>query len=275
LSALTCAYALVFAAWLGAGPGCGGATHSAGTPGSAGASGSGGGAAGQSTAGVGAAGFGGHAGTAAAGAAGSTAGADAGPAADTGPSIDTGATTDAPASGGDAPLVDCPGGGTGTQLLGSASLLDLKTCLVWQRAPSTTNMTNKRAGKFCAALEQDGWTDWRVPAPEELATWPNIAANANANAYVTNPIYIPIADTVMAGCTGDSHSCNIAEYNAGSLACAWQGVDFAGPFVCVRGTAKPSTTATAYSAATCDACRSHVGGAAPDVKIADCLPYAN
>ncbi|HVR03381.1 MAG TPA: hypothetical protein VMT47_14685, partial [Polyangia bacterium] len=244
---MACAYALVCAAWLGAGPGCGGATHSAGNPGSAGASGSSGGAAGQSTAGVGAVGVGGNAG-AASGAAGATAGADAGPVVDTAPATDTGPTTDAPASGGDAPIVDCPGGGTGTQLLGSASLLDLKTCLVWQRAPSTTNMTNKRAGKFCATLVQDGWTDWRVPAPEELATWPNIAANANANAYVTNPIYIPATDTVMAGCTGDSHSCNIAEYNAGSLACAWQGVDFAGPFVCVRGTAKPSTTATAYSA---------------------------
>jgi hypothetical protein len=200
--------------------------------------------------------------------------ADARASTDTGTATETGGVTDAHEPGGDAPVVDCSAG-TGTQLLGSASLLDRKTCLVWQRAPSATNMTNKRAAKFCATLDQDGWTDWRVPAPEELATWPNIAANANANAYVTNPIYIPIAATVADGCMGDSHSCNIAEYNAGSLACAWQGVDFAGPFVCVRGTTKPSTTASAYAAAACDACRSHVGAATADVKIADCLPYAN
>jgi len=267
------ACALVCAAWLGAAPGCGGGARSVGDQGGAGASGSGGGSAGESAGPDGAAGAAGHAG-ASGGAAGSTTDADASPATDTGPPIEAGPANDAHETGGDAPVVDCVPG-TGTQLVGSASLLDRKTCLVWQRAPSATNMTNKRAAKYCANLEQDGWTDWRVPAPEELATWPNLAANANANAYVTNPIYIPIAAAVADGCTGDSHSCNIAEYNAGALACAWQGVDFAGPFVCVRGTAKPSTTATAYAAVTCDPCRSHVGGAAPDVKIADCLPYAH
>jgi Protein of unknown function (DUF1566) len=173
-------------------------------------------------------------------------------------------------SGADLPLAPCARG-NGIEMIGAASLRDRATCLVWQRAASAILMTNKQAAKYCDGLTQDGFTDWRVPAPEELATWPNLAANGNA--YITHPIYIPNAGTVADGCTGNSHSCNLSEYNPGSLACAWQGVAFMGPTVCVRGTADAGTTAAQFAAAACDACKAHVAGAAADFHVADCSAY--
>jgi hypothetical protein len=164
--------------------------------------------------------------------------------------------------------------GTGTVDVGAKSILDRKTCLVWEKA-STGSMTNKQADKYCDQLDQDGISDWRVPSPEELATWPNLAANSNA--YITNPIYIPATSTSdQDGCTNNSHSCNLTEYNAGSLGCAWQGVGFSGPAVCVRGTALPGTTVSMVAATTCAACSAHLTAGAPDLfKIANCLPFAN
>jgi hypothetical protein len=163
--------------------------------------------------------------------------------------------------------------GTGTVDVGAKSILDRKTCLVWEKA-STGSMTNKQAAKYCDQLVQDGIDDWRVPAPEELATWPNLAANSNA--YITNPIYIPTTSASdQDGCVNNSHSCNLTEYNAGSLNCAWQGVGFSGPAVCVRGTALPGTTVSNLAATTCAACSIHVTGAMADFKIANCLPFAN
>jgi hypothetical protein len=175
---------------------------------------------------------------------------DAGGAADTLVASDTGASVEA----GMETRMDAGGGG-----------------LVFVKAP--TAMTNKQAALYCDQLTQDGFSDWRVAAPEELATWTGLAVDSNA--YVTGPTYIPVtAPTVQDGCTGNSHSCNLTQYNAGSLACAWQGVGFVGPTVCVRGTAPAGSLATKYAAQTCDSCRSHVTGAAADFKIADCLPYA-
>jgi hypothetical protein len=161
--------------------------------------------------------------------------------------------------------------GAGTQQVGGASVLDRRTCLLWQRTAGAA-MTNKQAAKYCDGLAQDGFSDWRVPAPEELVTWPNLGPNDNA--YITNPTYIPVASAAADGCAGDSHSCNITEYNAGSIACAWQGVGFAGPTVCVRGTAAAGTTPTAFAATTCATCMPEVAGAAAPFKAADCLPYA-
>ncbi|HET6285096.1 MAG TPA: DUF1566 domain-containing protein [Polyangia bacterium] len=172
------------------------------------------------------------------------------------------------AGGSDAPPISCTPG-SGTEPVGAGSLLDRKTCLVWQKMVSGA-MTNKQAAKYCDELTQDGFSDWRTPRPEELATWPNLTADSNA--YITGPTYIPsTAASVAEGCSGNSHSCNLTEYNAGSIACAWQGVGFVGPAVCVRSTAAPASLATTYAAATCDACRAHVTGAAPEFKIADCL----
>lgn len=159
--------------------------------------------------------------------------------------------------------------GTGVELIGAASLRDRRTCLIWQRDAAPTVMTNKQGARYCDTLVQDGLSTWRVPAPEELATWPNLAVNDNA--FITNPIYVPIAGTVADGCAGNSHSCNLTHYGAGAIACAWQGVDFAGPTVCVRGIAAAGTTAAAYAASACDACKAHVAGAAADFHVADCL----
>jgi Protein of unknown function (DUF1566) len=159
-------------------------------------------------------------------------------------------------------------GGTGTIDVGASSLLDKKTCLVWQKAASTTLMTNKDAAKHCDALNLDGFSDWRVPAPEELVTWPNLAVNSNA--YITNPIYIPISSpSEQEGCTSNSHSCNISEYSTGNIQCAWQGVGFQGPVVCVRGAALPGTTVSMYAATNCAACKMSLA----TFKVANCLPY--
>ncbi len=175
------------------------------------------------------------------------------------------------AGAGDAVVTPCVPG-TGVEQIGAASLRDRATCLIWQRVVAATLMTNKQAGRYCDTLAQDGFSDWRVPAPEELATWPNLAVSDNA--FITNPIYVPTAGTLADGCTGNSHSCNLTQYNAGALACAWQGVGFAGPTVCVRGTATAGTTAARFAAAACDACKAHLTGATADFHVADCLPYA-
>src|SRR5204863_6431423 len=112
---------------------------------------------------------------------------------------------------------------------GSAStLVDPRTCLRWQteKGPARTSV---QAAKYCDALVLDGLSHWRVPSPEELATWPNLTADSNA--YITNPSYIPAAAQPAEGCTTNSHSCNLTEYNPGSISCAWQGVAFMGPTV--------------------------------------------
>ena len=167
----------------------------------------------------------------------------------------------------DAAAVGCGGG----PAEGPGSLTDPRTCLTWQKQKGPA-LSNVQAARYCADLVLDGYSDWRVPAPEELATWPNLTADSNA--YITNPTYIPVAASAMDGCTGDSHSCNLAEYNAGSPSCAWQGVGFLGATVCVRAVALPGTVASQYAADNCDVCKAHVSGAAMDFKLADCLPYA-
>jgi hypothetical protein len=106
----------------------------------------------------------------------------------------------------------------------------------------------------------------------ELGTWPNLSVDSNA--YVTNPTYVPSAATDADGCTGNAHSCNLTHYNAGALSCAWQGVGFTGPTVCVRGTSTPGSVPTTYAAATCDACRSHLAGNPAEFRAASCLPFA-
>jgi hypothetical protein len=193
-------------------------------------------------------------------------GSDASEARETGGTSDTGGAVDAMVSS------DTSGGmEAGMDSAAEARPEAGGAGLMFLKAPSM--MTNKQAALYCDQLSQDGFSDWRVAAPEELATWPGLAVDSNA--YVTGPIYIPVtAPTVQDGCTGNSHSCNLTQYNAGSLACAWQGVGFVGPTVCVRGTAPAGSLATKYAATTCDSCRSHVTGATADFKIADCLPYA-
>jgi hypothetical protein len=252
---------LLIAAGCGASPSTPGGT--CGSGGSVGAGGTGGGSGGLDAGGSASGGTAGH--DAASG------GADAaGGAAGSGGS-GGGAGAPGDAAGADARVVNCTPG-SGTESVGAGSLVDNKTCLVWQKMVSGA-MTNKQAAKYCDDLSQDGFSDWRTPTPEELATWPNLAADSNA--YITGPTYIPAASaSVEEGCRGNSHSCNLTEYNAGSIACAWQGVGFVGPTVCVRGAAAPASVPSTYAAATCDACRAHVTGSVPEFKIANCLPYA-
>jgi hypothetical protein len=157
----------------------------------------------------------------------------------------------------------CPDGA------GAGSVLDPRTCLVFERAIQAS-LNARAAGRRCEALSLDGHDDWRAPAPEELAAWADLPVNSNA--YVTNPTYIPSNATDMDGCLGDAHSCNISQYNAGSKACAWQGVGFAGPSLCVRGTARAGSLSMAHQPTQCEACRVHVG---VDFKQANCLPFGN
>jgi hypothetical protein len=172
----------------------------------------------------------------------------------------------APGSAGAAGAVSCTPG-TGTEPVGDKSVLDRKTCLTWTKARTSTTMTNKDAAKYCANLDQDGISSWRVPHPEELVTWPDLATDSTA--YITGPVYIPNAGTEQDGCTGNSHSCNLAKYNDASVTCAWQGVGFAGWVECVSGSAAAGTTTAAYSAANCSPCN----GEQSSFKEFDCSPY--
>ncbi len=160
--------------------------------------------------------------------------------------------------------------GTGTTAVGNDSVTDNKTCLTWTKARSAMTMTNKAAAKYCADLVQDGLSDWRVPRPEELVTWPDLSTDSTS--YITGPIYIPTAAASDAdGCTGDSHSCNIAKYNDTSVTCGWQGVGFQGWVECVSGTPAAGTTQAAYSATMCSPCNSEL----PSFKETDCSAYTN
>jgi len=160
--------------------------------------------------------------------------------------------------------------GTGTQDVGTKSQLDQKTCLTWTKARSATTLNNRQAAKYCADLDQDGISDWRVPHPDELATWPGLTTDSTA--YITGPTYIPTASTSdQQGCTGDSHSCNIAKYNDTSLTCGWQGVGFTGWVTCVHGTPNPGSTNGMYAAANCSPCN----GELASFKETDCSAYAN
>ena len=160
--------------------------------------------------------------------------------------------------------------GTGTTPVGDKSVTDNKTCLTWTKLRSALTMTNKVAAKYCADLDQDGLSDWRVPRPEELVTWPDLSTDSTS--YITGPIYIPTAAASDSdGCTGDSHSCNIAKYNDTSLTCGWQGVGFQGWVECVSGTASAGTTKAAYSAAMCSPCNTEL----PSFKETDCSAYTN
>jgi hypothetical protein len=239
--------------------GCGGGGgRPDGAGGGAGAGGTGPGGAGGSG-GTGVAGSGGAGGSGAGGSGGGTQPADAG-------SLDARPRDAAPAP--DA----APAGGSCPDTAGPGSTVDPRSCLVWEKQ-LTGNLTNKQAAKRCDTLTLDGHDDWRVPAPEELAAWADLPVDSNAT--ITNPIYIPTGATEMDGCLGNSHSCNISRYNTSAVACAWQGVGFSGPSLCVRGTARAGTLSTAHLATQCDACRVHVTGPTADFKQANCLPFAN
>ena len=179
-------------------------------------------------------------------------------------------TSGSSATGGSAGTTPTCTPGSGTVAVGQSSELDQKTCLTWTNTRSTMTLTNKQAFKYCDDLTQDGISDWRVPRPEELVTWPGLTTDSTA--YITSPIYIPNdAASVMDGCTGDSHSCNIAKYNDASVTCGWQGVGFAGWVACVSGTATPGTTNAAYAAASCTPCNSELSS----FTVTDCSAYAN
>jgi hypothetical protein len=217
------------------------------------AGGSGGGSAAGASGTGGASGAGGHTTGGAAGGAGSEVPGDASP----------------DGTGGSSPEGDVCTPGSGTEDVGTASVRDRATCLTWQKAASG-KMTNKQALQYCDELSQDSYDDWRVPTPQELVTWPNLAVSGDA--YITGPTYIPASSpSEQEGCTGNSHSCNISEYSEGNLACAWQGVAFAGPAVCVRGVAAVGSLSDKYAAEKCGACAAEAGSS---FKEANCLPYA-
>ena len=212
---------------------------------------------------------GGGAGSPGGGAASSSAGASSGGTSGGAGASNAGAGGASAGSGGSAGGATTCTPGTGTMPVGTSSVLDRKTCLTWTKTHATTSMTNKQAAKYCADLAQDGIADWRVPHPEELVTWPDLATDSTA--YITGPVYIPTSGTEQDGCTGNSHSCNIAKYNDTSVTCAWQGVGFTGWVECVSGTPATGTTSAAYSAAMCSPCN----GEQSMFKETDCGAYTN
>ncbi|MFP6686393.1 MAG: hypothetical protein VB934_16860 [Polyangiaceae bacterium] len=180
------------------------------------------------------------------------------------------ATTGPSGGGGSEPCTPS----TGTEPVGSASVRDNATCLVWQTTEGSP-LNNINGAKHCADLAQDGFDDWRLPGPEEMATWPMLTSSANA--YVTAPTYIAknaVSDEM--GCKANAHSCNLAKYSMqGMSTCAWQGVGYQGPLVCVRGASAEGSLPTMLMATQCSICASHVTGATADFKEADCLPFAD
>jgi hypothetical protein len=163
------------------------------------------------------------------------------------------------------------GGGACTPTRSQAAVVDPLTCLMWQ-AQVNAPRTAVAAAKVCEDLVLDGFSDWRVPAPEELATWPALVPDSLA--YTTNPTYIGAQAPLAEGCTGNAHSCNLTNYSAGSIGCAWQGVANTGRFVCVRGSANPGTTRTQFAGAACGNCAPHLSGALPEFKAVNCIPFA-
>jgi hypothetical protein len=180
------------------------------------------------------------------------------------------ATTGPAGGGGSEPCTPS----TGSEPVGNASVRDKATCLVWQTTEGSP-LNNINGAKHCADLTQDGFDDWRLPGPEEMATWPLLTSSANA--YVTAPTYIAKnAASDEMGCKANAHSCNLAKYSMqGMSACAWQGVGYQGPLVCVRGTSAEGSLPTMLMATQCSICASHVTGANADFKEADCLPFAD
>ena len=171
-------------------------------------------------------------------------------------------------SGGSAGASPCVSG-TGTLPVGADSVLDRKTCLTWTKTRTAMPLTNKAAAKYCADLAQDGISNWRVPHPDELVTWADLATDGTA--YITGPVYVPTTGTEADGCTGNSHSCNIAKYNDNSVTCAWQGVGFTGWVECVSGTPAAGTSSAAYAASSCSPCKSQL----LTFKETDCSQYTN
>jgi len=183
-------------------------------------------------------------GTGAAAAGGASTGGDAG----TG-GANAGSGGEASGTGGSGTVSCTPG--TGVEDVGADSFLDRATCLTWQKKDTNTGtITNRSALAYCTALAQDGLT-WRLPTAQELKTYPNLPTAGNA--YLAGPTFIANSATdVATGCTGNSHSCNLAQYSAGNFSCAWQGPGAnAYPVLCVSGTPEPSTLDAAYSVATC------------------------
>jgi hypothetical protein len=238
------------------------------TRGSGGSSQAGAPAAGSGNQSGGSAGLGGASGGSTGGQAAGGAGAG-GSSAASGASGTTGAAGASASGGSGGATVTCTPG-SGTEAVGQSSELDQKTCLTWTKTRTATTLTNKQAFKYCDDLTQDGISDWRVPRPEELVTWPGLTTDSTA--YITGPIYIPNdAASVVDGCTGDSHSCNIAKYNDTSVTCGWQGVGFTGWVACVSGTATAGSTNSAYAIANCSPCDSELAS----FTETDCSAYAN
>lgn len=156
-------------------------------------------------------------------------------------------------SGGGGAVDDCVAG-TGTEDVGSGSLRDKATCLMWQKASTKDGaVTNRGALAHCAALVQDGFDDWRLPTTEELRSYPDLEPNGNA--YLAGPTFIPSASTSdQEGCVGNSHSCNLTQYSKGNFGCGWQGPGANSyPVLCVRGSSKVALDAAFTAAACCPA----------------------
>lgn len=159
--------------------------------------------------------------------------------------------------------------GTGTEDVGTDSLLDKATCLTWQKTKTAGgSISNRAAAKFCLDLVQDGFDDWRLPTTPELRSYPSLAVSGYA--YIAGPTMIPNASASdMDGCTTDSHSCNLSQYSTGNFTCNWQGqAPSAYGVFCVRGEAASGSLDgySAFEMATCCASSS-------TFKEADCSPY--
>ena len=70
---------------------------------------------------------------------------------------------------------------------GQNIVVDNNTGLIWQQTISTTKQNWSNAGSYCSALIYAGYSDWRVPTPQELLT---IVDNSKYKP-ATNTTYFP------------------------------------------------------------------------------------
>jgi hypothetical protein len=150
--------------------------------------------------------------------------------------------------------------GTGTTDIDPDTVLDNKTCLMWQKTNHTAGDNWSQANQYCDMLVQAGFDDWRMPTWEELYTWP-IPGPSGGN-LLTAPRYVGATWTDMQKAT-DFHVCMRTFY--GAEGCGWQGYANTYGTVCVRGVGK-NLPSLGQSCMTCaqhlaaDGCQPGVNG---------------
>ena len=139
--------------------------------------------------------------------------------------------------------------GTGTTDIDGDTVLDNHTCLTWQKTIHATGQNWLAENQYCDDLTQGGFSDWRMPTLEELASWP--IHGPDGGNIMTSPRYVGPTWTDEQK-NGDFHLCMRTFYQAG---CGWQGSQNVYGTVCVRG---QGTNLTAFDKVCDNTCTTHL-----------------